>query len=225
VAPVLGGVLTDFLETRFARTAEGRVAYQVMGDGPIDIIVANAISPVDLLWDEPHLGALLTRLSSFSRHIWFDFYRVGASDWLPPAERRVFESNVNAMVAVLDDVGCDRAAVLSLHAHEGLLFAATHPQRRRALVVVNTFATLRRTDDQPEGWCDEVIDRRLATLDRPSLTIADPDFMAPSLAADERFVRWLGRAQRLPWHPADIPWLVERNLHVDLRPVLSAVRA
>jgi class 3 adenylate cyclase len=216
VAVVFGGGVTEIAETRFARSPEGAVAYQVMGDGPVDLIVGNAITPVDLMDYEPHLQAFRTRLSSFCRHIWFDFYGLGASDWLPPAESRVFESNVNAMLAVLDDVGCDRAAVLGLHAQEGLLFAATYPRRTRALVLVNTPAGPSPTDDQPRRGDDDI--------DRAFVALGNPDYLAPSLAGDEAFVQWLGRALRLAWHPADIPWVVERTLRVDLEPVLSAVR-
>ncbi|HWT77362.1 MAG TPA: cyclase, partial [Candidatus Methylomirabilis sp.] len=104
-------MVAEIPETRFARTSEGSIAYQVVGDGQIDVIVCNSMFPVDLIWDEPHLAAFLTRLSTFSRHIWYDFFGVGASDWVPPTESRVFESNINAMVAVLDDVGCEQAAV------------------------------------------------------------------------------------------------------------------
>lgn len=217
--------MVDIPETCFAETREGSIAYQVVGDGPIDVIVANTTFPIDLMWDEPHLVAFLTRLSSFSRSIWFDFYGAGASDWLPPAESRVFESNINAMVAVLDEVGFERAAVLGLHVHESLLFAATHPERTRALVLVNTLATVRRTDDHPEGLSDEAIERQLRAYKSGSQTVVgNPALMAPSLASDERFARWLGRANRLAWTPADLPWMVTRSFELDLRHVLSGVR-
>jgi class 3 adenylate cyclase len=128
------------------------------------------------------------------------------------------------MVAVLDDVGCERAAVLGLHGHEGLLFAALHPERARALVLVNTFATVRRTDDHPEGLPQEDIDQQLRDFDRASWGGSDPALMAPSFASDDRFVRWLGRAQRLAWAPADLAWIFTRTFELDLRHVLPSIR-
>jgi hypothetical protein len=125
--------VADIPETRFAQTREGSIAYQVVGDGPIDVIVANWTFPIDLMWEEPHLVTFLDRISSFSRHIWFDFYGTGASDWLPPAESRVFESNINAMVAVLDEVGCERAAVLGLHAQRACCSQPRTPSGREHL--------------------------------------------------------------------------------------------
>ena len=214
----------DIPETRFARTPEGSIAYQVMGNGPVDVIACNSLSPVELLWDEPHLASFLTRLSSFSRHIWFDQFGVGASDWLPPTESRVLESNINAMVAVLDDVGCDRAAVLSIVAQEGLFFAATHPERTKALVLVDVWATLRQTDDHPEGFTDEVIERRLQALDSGFADPADPSFASPSLASDERFSRWFKKARHLAWSPANTNWYIHRAFQTDLRHVLASVR-
>jgi class 3 adenylate cyclase len=163
-------------------------------------------------------------LSSFSRHIWYDFFGNGASDWLPPTESRVFESNVNAMVAVLDDLGCEKAAVLSLLVHEGLLFAATHPERTKALVLVDTYVTLRQTDDHPEGMTDAEIERQLRVFNFGSADAADPLLMmTPSLASDERFARWFRKARRLAVSPADGPWITHRAYQLDLRPVLPSV--
>src|SRR5207244_2824220 len=87
----------------------GSVAYEVVGDGPIDVLVTRTIFfPVDLMWDEPRIAYFLNRLSSFSRHIWYDPRGMGASDWIPHSEGQLFESGVDDMVAVLD-----RASVAS----------------------------------------------------------------------------------------------------------------
>jgi class 3 adenylate cyclase len=219
--------MTDIPETRFARTREGSIAYQVIGgdgDEAIKVIVSHAIFPIDLMWEEPHLVTFLNRLSSFSRHVWLDFYGTGASDWLAPTDRRVVESNISAMVAVLDDLEWERAAVLGLTAREGLLLAATHPERTRALVLVNNYPSIRRADDFPEGLADDVIERLRSVLERYPSQGTDAAFVAPSLAGEERFVRWLGRALRLAFKPADLPWVISHNLNLDLRHVLPAVR-
>ena len=80
-------------ETRFAETPGGRIAYQVVGDGPIDVLVTHSPRfPVDLMWDEPSLVRFLDRLSTFSRHVWFDPRGRGASDPLPHDEERFAEA-------------------------------------------------------------------------------------------------------------------------------------
>src|SRR6478672_3785703 len=94
-------------ETRFAQTSGGGlVAYQVVGDGPIDVLVTRPMTfPVDLMWEEPRIASFLNRLSLFCRHIWFDPRGTGASDSILLEEGRLVESLVDDMVAVLDAVG------------------------------------------------------------------------------------------------------------------------
>src|SRR5262245_37198029 len=87
----------------------------MMGDGPVDVLVTHPpIFPVDLMWDEPRLVYFLNRLSSFSRHIWFDTRGTGASDGIARAESRLLESMVDDMVTVLEDVRWERAVVLGV---------------------------------------------------------------------------------------------------------------
>ena len=111
-------------ETRYAETAGGgRVAYQVVGDGSIDVLVTRPTQfPVDLMWEEPRLAQFLNRLSSFSRHIWFDPRGTGASDWIPHSEGRLHETVVDDMVAVLNDVGCERVALGELGRPDRVVF-------------------------------------------------------------------------------------------------------
>ena len=129
--------MADLPETRYATTAGGgQVAYQVVGDGPIDVLVnRHAVFPVDLMWDEPGFARFLNGLSSFSRSFWFDQRGTGASDMPGDVEGRLPESMVEDMLVVLDDVHCERAVVVGLlGASAGaLLFAATHPERTEAL--------------------------------------------------------------------------------------------
>jgi hypothetical protein len=87
-------------ETRFAETPGGRIAYQVVGDGPIDVLVTHTpLFPIDLMWDEPSLVRFLDRLSTFSRHVWFDPRGRGASDPVPHVEERFDEAIVDDMLA------------------------------------------------------------------------------------------------------------------------------
>ena len=180
-------------ETRFALSSRGdRVAYQVIGSGPVDVLVArSSMFSIESMWDEPRLVHFLSQLSAFSRHIWFDFRGTGASDAIAPTEGRLLESMVDDMVSVVDAVGCDRAMVLVLGAPAGLVFAATRPERTAAVAIVNTVARYRAADDYPEGLTDEMVEQRLAAFSRPGVAT-----VAPSLASDVQFGRWLGRATR-----------------------------
>src|SRR5262245_37035295 len=150
-------------ETRFATTGSGdRVAFQVMGEGPLDVLVNRYPAfPIDLLWDEPRVASFLNRLSSFCRHIWFDPRGMGASDRIGRTEGQFAETVIEDMVAVLDEVDCERAALLQLGGlGVDVLFAATHPQRTSALVLMNTNARLLRGDDYPEGVSNAAVDER-----------------------------------------------------------------
>ena len=152
----------DAVETHYVRSETGWIAYQVVGSGPVDVVVCRpALFSVDLMWDEPTLARFLDGLSSFSRHVWFDPRGTGASDPIDQAEGRLVESWVDDVVAVIDAVGCERVVVLGFWAPAAALFAATHPERTEALVLVNPSARLSRADGYPEGLPDDVLDERV----------------------------------------------------------------
>jgi class 3 adenylate cyclase len=213
-------------QTQFAMTRDGdRVAYQVVGDGPIDVIVTRApLFPIDLMWDEPRLVHFLTRLSSFCRHIWFDARGTGASDRIALSEGRLLESGVEDMLTVIDAVGCERVVPLATTGlTAGVLFAATHPERTRAVVLANSVVRLRHADDYPEGFSDEELEQVVAS--RAVSGHNDVvEFVAPSLADDHQFRHWFERATRLTVSPKEE---VERlrNAMDDQRGVLASVQA
>jgi class 3 adenylate cyclase len=211
------------VETRYAQTVDGtHIAYQVVGEGPIDVLVATGNHfPIDMMWEEPHLVRFLERMSTFSRHIWFDPRGTGASDRITPDEGRLAESMVDDMVAVLDAVGSERTAIMGLQAPQPLLFAATHPARTRALVLVDVPVVVRQCDDNPGGLTKEEIDGRVAAAG----TMFPLELMAPSLVNDRRFATWYRRASRLVMTPADQSWRAAATLLLDLRPTLSAIQA
>jgi class 3 adenylate cyclase len=217
--------VADVPETRYAKTAAGGyVAYQVVGNGPIDVLVTHAnVFPVDLMWDEPRLIYFLNRLSAFSRHIWFDPRGTGASDGIPHEEGRLTESVLDDISAVLDAIGCDHVALLGLGVASPLLFAATHPERTTAVVLVNATARLRRAHGYPQGLPEAEIDQPLASDDYPFSGPAR--FSAPSLVDDLRFQRWLARAGRLTYPPEERLWRLRNIYDIDLRDALPAVRA
>ena len=209
-------------ETRFALSSRGdRVAYQVIGSGPVDVLVArSSVFSIESMWDEPRLVHFLSQLSAFSRHIWFDFRGTGASDAIAPTESQLLESMVDDMVTVVDAVDCDRAVVLVLGAPAGLVFAATRPERTASVAIVNTVARYRRADDYPEGLSDELVEERLSAASLPTAAI-----VAPSLVSDVPFTRWLGRASRLMVPPNERRVRLRALYDHDVRGVLGSVQA
>ena len=210
-------------ETRFAQSERGWIAYQVVGDGPVTLLVCKPTSfPVDLMWEEPAFVRFLTGLASFSRSIWLDPLGTGSSDAADEIEGRLLETHVESMLAVLEAVGCERAVVLGLAA-PALVFAATHPERTEALVLFNTAARLRRDDDYPQGMPNSLVDRALAEFGDHQGRI-DLLFPAPSLADNQHFQDWVRRAGRLSSTPAHRLWRLRATLEGDLRSVLPAIR-
>ena len=208
-------------ETRFADTPGGRIAYQVVGDGPIDVLVTHSPHfPIDLMWDEPSLVRFLDRLSSFSRHVWFDSRGRGASDPLPHVEERFAEAIADDMLALLDHLGWEQVALVG-DMQPQILFAASHPERTKALVLVNAgarLANLREPSPASPTELMEGVRRRWGTG-------AALDQVAPSMAGDARLRRWLGRSQRLLCTADEMYWRSEAAMAMDMRPALGSVQA
>src|SRR5438270_13292063 len=123
-------------ETRYARSGDIHIAYQVVGDGPIDLVyVPSWISQVEHYWEEPSIARYFSRLASFSRLIMFDRRGSGLSDPVPGAP--TLEEQMDDVVAVMDAAGSEQAAVFAQLEGGAMaaLFAATHPDRVRALVL------------------------------------------------------------------------------------------
>ena len=220
----LGGMV-EVADSRYARAHDGsQIAYQVIGDGAVDVlVVAPSFIPIDLMWDEPRAVRFLHRLSSFARHIWFDLRGTGGSGGIASSEYRLLESWVDDMVAVADDAGCERVAVLQLGgAGMGPLFAATRPERISALVLVNTTACVRRADDYPEGFSDDEFEA-IAAMDPE--TIFSVETQAPSVVEDPGFRRWYERAIRLAAPPDVRHRRFLDAINTDVRPVLGSVQA
>jgi pimeloyl-ACP methyl ester carboxylesterase len=119
-------------ETRYARLGEDGIAYQVVGEGPPDLVMTTGnYSHVDMVWEDPGIALFLRMLASFSRLIVFDRRGTGASDPLPPGAPPPWEAYAQDLTAVLDEVGSDQAALLAqLDASPmALFFAGTRPER------------------------------------------------------------------------------------------------
>jgi class 3 adenylate cyclase len=217
--------VTSLPETRFAETINGRVAYQIVGDGPVDLLVFHQpICPIDLLWDEPTLVRFMERLSTFSRSIWFDPRGRGASDPLRHVEERFAESVSDDMLALVEHLHIEQVAVFGLVAPPAILFAASHPERTKALLLYNTSARYREAPDYPEGGSADVIERWMTTRRHDWGTGAALDDQAPSLAGDDRLRRWFARGERLVATAEEMDWRRRASIEVDLRAVLPTIR-
>ena len=215
--------MTEVPETRFAETPGGRIAYQIVGDGPIDLLVVHApMFPIDLMWDEPSLVRFLDRLSSFSRHIWFDPRGRGASDPLPHLEDRFVESIADDMLALVDHLGCEQVTVVG-DMSPPILFAATHPERTKALVLFNAPASMREPDDDPSA-SDHAVEEMFDATWRDWGTGRLLDRVAPTAAGDPRLRRWKARAERLTCTADEIAWRGRAMYASDLRAVLPSIQ-
>jgi class 3 adenylate cyclase len=212
-------------QTRYARSGETSIAYQVHGDGPIDLVfVAGMISHIEHLWEEPSIARLLQRQAEFSRFILMDRRGTGLSD--PLTGQVPLADEIEDLTAVLDAVGSERAA---LHAYSSaapfaIQFAATHPERTRALILYAGFARSTRADDLP--WLDtsEERDARVRQLLEHWGEGTNIDVWAPSAADDDRLRVWLARLERLSASPGGMAVLARALGDVDVRDQLGTLR-
>ena len=215
--------MAEIPETRIAETDVGRIAYQIVGDGGVDLLVAHAsVFPIDLMWDEPTLRQFLGRLSTFSRAIWFDPRGRGASDPVPHVEDRLAESVADDMLALVDHLGCEQVAVLGLGNAAAILFAAAHPERTKALVLVDASARRRPADDYPQGVPPDPERRYRFRRDWGTGTLLE--LFAPSAAGDARLRRWMARCERLLCSADEMSWRALASFEADLRTVLPLVK-
>ena len=156
-------------QTRYAKAGDVHVAYQVVGEGPPDLILVSTwFSHVEARWDFPGFAYYLRRLASFSRVISFDKRGIGLSDPVPVDRLPLLEEWMTDVRAVMDAVGVDRAVLLG--ANEGsmmaALFAATYPDRVSSLVLANATARPAWAPDNPSGVGPEVIDAVVDSVDQ-----------------------------------------------------------
>jgi class 3 adenylate cyclase len=216
-------------DTQYAVGPDGlHLAYQVVGDGPLDLVFVSEWSThVEAQWEYPPLARFLDRLASFSRLILFDKRGVGLSDPLPLDNVPTLERGMEDLGTVMDTVGSQRAAVFAT-AGAGpmaLLFSATHPDRTTALVLANSFARLAAAADYPCGVDRDAQERYLDLIEHGWGTGAAADVFTPSRAGDPAFRAWLGRYQRLAAGPGMGLRMQRRFYETDVRDILATVSA
>ncbi len=213
-------------QTRYARSGDVGIAYQVLGEGELDLVLAFPfLSHLDLLWESPPLAHFVRRLASFSRVIAFDRRGVGLSD--PVEGAPTLEERMDDVRAVMDAAGSERAALLGMS--EGatmcLLFAATYPERTAALVLWGAMARSTAAPDYPWAAPKEALIEANQELISPlwgqGATI---EIFSPSLAADPHARDYQGRFERQAASPMRVQQLFQMFLDTDVRDTLPLVQ-
>ena len=214
-------------ETQYVKSGDHWIAYQVVGDGPIDLLFAPGyMSHVEQNWWWPGYADFLERMASFSRLILFDRRGTGLSD--RDVSLGSFEEMLDDIRAVLDAASSERAALFG--GAEGgpmcVLFAATYPERTSALILGASYPRRKWAPDYPWGLDEQAQERILASYETRWGT--DDSFavrsVAPSLADDERFRKWNSQACRFAGTPASARAWFQITMEIDVRDVLSAIR-
>ena len=212
-------------QVRYARSGNVNIAYQVVGDGPIDVVfVMGWVSHVEEFWTEPSFARFLTRLGSFSRLIVFDKRGTGLSDRV--TELPTLEQRMDDVRAVMDAVGSTRAALLGVSEGGPLcsLFAATYPERTLALMMIGSYARRLWAPDYPWGPTEAQRDAFLREIEQEWGGPVGIDIRAPSRANDPAFREWWAHYLRQGASPGAALALTRMNAEVDVREILPLVR-
>jgi class 3 adenylate cyclase/alpha-beta hydrolase superfamily lysophospholipase len=213
-------------ETRFAQVGEDRVAYQVFGEGPPDLVyVSGTTETIDLRWEWPPYAHFLRRLASFSRVVTFDQRGQGGSDRVTQSGVSVWEDWAQDVRAVLDAIGSERSALFATVETTpiALLLAATAPERIQALILFEGTARLAASDDYPGLSLEALLEAGRVTAEVWG-TDASASLFTPALASDPAFRRWFAKAQRAALSPRDAAAVLSVITAMDVRQVLSSVR-
>jgi class 3 adenylate cyclase len=215
-------------DVRYARSGAVNIAYQVVGDGPLDLLyIPGWISHLDLNWEEPAVARFLRRLGAGVRLILFDRRGTGLSDRVPEDALPTLEGRMDDARAVLDAAGSEQAAIFAqgYGCPLAIMFAATYPERTQALVLYNAIAKAGlKTDDYPWGSTPETAE---AFRGRTAERWGSEEFarewlgrLAPSAADDPRQLAWSARVMRASATPSASVRFSEMNALMDVRALL-----
>ncbi|MGH8928591.1 MAG: adenylate/guanylate cyclase domain-containing protein [Acidimicrobiia bacterium] len=213
--------------TKYARSGDYSIAYQVFGEGGLDLVVVPPwVSHLDLAWEEPRLNRFLSGLGSFARVLLFDKRGTGLSDRVPVDRLPTLEERVDDIRAVMDASGSSQAALFGVS--EGCsmaaMFAASHPERARALVMFGGFAVRIRQPDYPWAPTPEIRKAWIEEIERGWGDRADIANLTPTLASDQAYVDWFSRWTRAAASPSAAVALARMNTEIDIRHVLETIR-
>jgi pimeloyl-ACP methyl ester carboxylesterase len=214
--------------TQYAKSGDVSIAYQVVGDGPIDLVlVLGFATHIELQWESPVFARFFERLSSFSRLIIFDKRGTGLSD--PVAQVPTLEQRTDDVRAVMDAAGSERAALFGIS--EGgpmsVLFAATHPERVSALVLHGAMGRTTEAPDYPWAAPAEALRESAAEFIAPywgQQAEGMVELFSPSLAGDPQATEFTARLERSAASPAMVQQIFEMFLDVDVRAILPTIQ-
>jgi pimeloyl-ACP methyl ester carboxylesterase len=212
--------------TRYAKSGAVHLAYQVLGDGPTDLVLVwGGPNHLDMMWENVHAARVLRRLASFSRLIHFDQRGTGLSDRVPVEKLPTLEERAADIAAVMDAAGSERAVILgeSDGGLAAMLFAATTPERTRGLALWGTIARGAPDDDYPWAPSPELVRAYLDAMEEQWGEPFGLELSFPSLANDEQFRSWWGRNMRAAASPAAARAYTEMTLQTDVRPLLGSI--
>jgi pimeloyl-ACP methyl ester carboxylesterase len=205
--------------TRYAKSGEIHVAYQVFGEGPDLIMAPGFVSHFENYWDEPRLARWLNKLGGFCRVVLFDKRGTGLSDRV--ANLPAMDERMDDVRAVMDAVGIERASLFGLSEGGSLaaLFAASHPERSQSLILYGAFARFSHWHPTDEGF-----DALIKYIDEGWGTGESLPAFAPSKANDDTLRRWWGKFERLGASPSAAIALMRMNREIDISGILHSIR-
>src|ERR671925_17996 len=215
-------------DVQYARSGDVSIAYQVVGDGPVDLLFVPFMVNLVWAWEQPIFVDFCRRAASFSRLILFDKRGTGMSD--RPREMPTLETRMDDIRAVMDDAGSERAALLGAGSPGGqlcALFAATYPERVVALVLHNTWPRVVSAPDYPIGqpveeWHRRVREARLRWGER-EYQKAELARYLPTFADDPAFEQWHVMHERLAASPGAAACFTRVLRETDTREVLPPI--
>jgi class 3 adenylate cyclase len=213
--------------TRYAKSRDVHIAYRTLGSGPVDVVVAEQwFSNVEIEREVRPLARFNDRLSAFARVIRFDKRGVGLSDPVPATALPTLEEWMDDLRAVLDDIGSEKAAIVTAMAggFMACVFAATYPDRVRALVIIDGFARLTRADDYPWGLTAAQSRDILEAFESAWGTGMMLDLFDPDDADDVALRESWGRYERHSVSPGTARAMVDMINTTDIRGILPAIR-
>ncbi|MBS1790745.1 MAG: alpha/beta fold hydrolase [Acidobacteria bacterium] len=214
-------------EVHYTRSGEVNIAYQVIGDAPLDLVfVMGWISHLEYFWTEPSFAQFLRRLAAFSRVILFDKRGTGLSDRVPLDQLPTLEQRMDDVRAVMEAVGSERAVLCGISEGGPMcsLFAATYPEKTIAMVMIGCYARRLKGEGYPWGPTEAEQEEFFEVMRRHWGGPVGLERRAPSVAHDPAFRDWWAAYLRRGASPGAALTLTKMNSQIDIRHVLPTVR-
>lgn len=218
-------------DVAYARSGKAAIAFEVLGDGPVDLVyLPGFINNLEAIWDNPLMARFLDRLASFSRLVIVDRRGSGLSDRFSPEDLPPLEDLADDITAVMDTVGIDRAALMGSSDCGSLcaMFAASHPERTSALVLYAAGARGAANDEFASTWTTDEWERYLADLrakwgtrDYARETL---EWFDPSLRGEDDLATWYASFQRLAASPNAAEAIERIYQELDIRAILPTIK-